>query len=158
MSTFPVSQPMSSASSVASSASAMARADKAAAAVAKKAEKAAAKAAKEAQKVAEKAAKQAAKAAEKVAKEAAKAAIPKRPRGRPRKNPVTGSVASGTTLMTGYEEARAEEAGPILLPPPSVIAATTDDMDTLRARLAVLEATNASLLRRLHSIRDIVRV
>jgi hypothetical protein len=119
----------------------------------KTAEKEAAKAAKEAEKIA----KQAQKAAEKAAKEAAKAAIPKRPRGRPRKNPVTGSVISGSTISREMADTCDDEAGPILLPPPAVTV-PANDVTALRARLAALEVANADLLRRLQSIRDIVRV
>ena len=144
-------------------------ADKAAVAAAKQAQKEAEKAQKAAQKEAEKAQKAAQKAIEKAAKEAEKAAIPKRPRGRPRKNPVTGSVASGNTgSYHAAEEAgpcslRAEEAGPALFPPPSPTGFVgrplpDDDVASLRARLAALEATNADLRRRLQSIRDTATV
>jgi hypothetical protein len=140
---------MSSASSVASSASAMARAQKAAE---KAAEKAAQKAAKEAatavakaQKAAERDAIRAHKeyekhvrAAERDAAKAAKAAMPKRPRGRPRKNPVTGSIASG------YIDA------PVLTPPPGP---GTADITALQTRLATLEAAYADISRQLQSIR-----
>jgi hypothetical protein len=136
----------------------MARSQKAAVAAALKAQKAAEKETIKAQKAAEKETIKAQKAAQKeyekqvraaereavkAAAAAAKAAIPKRPRGRPRKNPVTGSIASGST-GSGYIDA------PVLTPPPR--QEDTGDIATLHRRLAALEIAYADINRRLQAI------
>jgi hypothetical protein len=128
----------------------MARSQKAAAAAALKAQKAAEKEAIKAQKAAQKEYEKQVRAAEreavKAAAAAAKAAIPKRPRGRPRKNPVTGSIASGST-GSGYIDA------PVLTPPHR-----QEDNGDIHRRLAALEIAYADVNRQLQSIRTSMSV
>ena len=147
----------------------MARSQKAAAAAALKAQKAAEKAAEKeaikAQKAAEKEAIKAQKAAQKAAvaaqreyekqvraaeREAIRAAAPKRPRGRPRKNPVTGSVASGSTA-TAFSGGGGYIDAPVLTPPPPGLLVRQEAGD-LHARMAALEVAYADMNRRLQSM------
>jgi hypothetical protein len=129
-------------------------AEKAAVAAAIKAQKAAEKEALKAQKAAQKEYEKQVRAqqreAVKAAAAAAKAAIPKRPRGRPRKNPVTGSIASGSTAFSGgggYIDA------PVLTPPPR--QEDTGDIATLHRRLAALEIAYADVNRQLQAMMSV---
>lgn len=110
----------------------------------KEAAKAAAAAAKEAAialKEAEKARRAEERAAAKAAREAEKAALPKRPVGRPRKNPITAPavvvVDDKDSVTVSIDEAASTGS---ITPPSSPVAApkAPDTMESLRAELAEL--------------------